>query len=572
MNSSQPLQVLLTLTAFVSCASTLLAQEIYEWDPSPATEPADWNIPDPNANWTSNIGRFIPFAQFGDVARISNGGTAQVTDTPADVGGIDVANGTLEITPTGTLTSRLGDANQAVATGDVIVGGNGTLRIAGGGELIVQGANLTIAGGYAVDLTSVAQKPIDVTGSAAINGDLTVNFNGAAISTGSTWDLVDATSLTVDLDSISSTGAPVPLGKALSVSQAPGGNGSILRLRVEQRLVLTVDVGQKTATIRNTADSSGGLDIDSYLIESASGSVNPAEWTSIADSNSSWAEAGSGGMSTNALAEFNPTSSTTFAINQQFALGEVFARNYTSIPFGSDPAQLQDYSFTYTNQGETFQGAVEFVGSDDTANNIVLTVNPTTGQATMQNESGASVRIDSYTIASDDGSLLTSWDSLEDQGGPGGTWLEANTSINRLSELTEAGSTLLNQNEGFDLGLLFNTGSAQDLSFQFIIAGTNTVVDGVVSYGDLPTNLIAPSASNPADYNNDGVVDAIDYAVWREGGSPDSSQAGFLLWRANYGASSPATAGAASAATPEPASIVLVGLVFIAAPLVRRRG
>lgn len=41
--------------------------------------------------------------------------------------------------------------------------------------------------------------------------------------------------------------------------------------------------------------------------------------------------------------------------------------------------------------------------------------------------------------------------------------------------------------------------------------------------------------SLPGDYNNDGAIDTADYTVWRDGGSPDSSQAGYNLWADNYG-------------------------------------
>ncbi|TWU00597.1 hypothetical protein Pla108_15490 [Botrimarina colliarenosi] len=60
------------------------------------------------------------------------------------------------------------------------------------------------------------------------------------------------------------------------------------------------------------------------------------------------------------------------------------------------------------------------------------------------------------------------------------------------------------------------------------------------------------------DYNGDGVVDAADYTVWRDGGSPDSSQAGYELWAANYGATS---ADSPANAVPEPAA----GLMLLAA-------
>ncbi len=68
-----------------------------------------------------------------------------------------------------------------------------------------------------------------------------------------------------------------------------------------------------------------------------------------------------------------------------------------------------------------------------------------------------------------------------------------------------------------------------------------TIEDGVVAPG------------LDGDYNNDNVVDAADYTVWRDGGSPDSSQAGYDLWAANYGDSLPANA----ASIPEPTAALL---------------
>lgn len=81
--------------------------------------------------------------------------------------------------------------------------------------------------------------------------------------------------------------------------------------------------------------------------------------------------------------------------------------------------------------------------------------------------------------------------------------------------------------------------------------------------GELPTSGL------DGDYNNDGLVDAVDYAVWREnlGASvelPNDTTPGtvtsedFTVWQANYGAAPPASA----VATPEPAAIVLVSFVL----------
>jgi hypothetical protein len=59
------------------------------------------------------------------------------------------------------------------------------------------------------------------------------------------------------------------------------------------------------------------------------------------------------------------------------------------------------------------------------------------------------------------------------------------------------------------------------------------------------------------DYNFDGTVGAADYTVWRDGGSPDNTTAGYNLWKANVGR----TAGAGTAgAIPEPRSWLMLML------------
>ena len=71
------------------------------------------------------------------------------------------------------------------------------------------------------------------------------------------------------------------------------------------------------------------------------------------------------------------------------------------------------------------------------------------------------------------------------------------------------------------------------------------------------------------DYNNNGTVDAADYVVWRNGDSPDDTQAGYDLWRANFG--KPGGASASSAAVPEPASVGLLMIGLAAWTAARRR-
>jgi hypothetical protein len=77
------------------------------------------------------------------------------------------------------------------------------------------------------------------------------------------------------------------------------------------------------------------------------------------------------------------------------------------------------------------------------------------------------------------------------------------------------------------------------------------------------------SAGLTGDYNNDGLVDAADYSVWRDGGPLQNETASigvvdaadYTAWRTNYGA----TAAAVGVAVPEPAgALLLVALAGLA--------
>jgi hypothetical protein len=74
----------------------------------------------------------------------------------------------------------------------------------------------------------------------------------------------------------------------------------------------------------------------------------------------------------------------------------------------------------------------------------------------------------------------------------------------------------------------------------------------------------------PGDYNENDVVDAADYVVWRdnpatlpnEGASPGTvDQADFDFWRSRFGAGSAAGAASLGTAVPEPSTCALAALV-----------
>ena len=77
-------------------------------------------------------------------------------------------------------------------------------------------------------------------------------------------------------------------------------------------------------------------------------------------------------------------------------------------------------------------------------------------------------------------------------------------------------------------------------------------------------NLIITAAEDPSlpgDFNSDTVVDALDYAVWREGLGVDFVEGDLQTWKDNYGAS----AGSVAISTPEPTTLLLAStlLAFI---------
>ncbi len=74
------------------------------------------------------------------------------------------------------------------------------------------------------------------------------------------------------------------------------------------------------------------------------------------------------------------------------------------------------------------------------------------------------------------------------------------------------------------------------------------------------TEISLYELSIPGDYNADGRVDAADYTVWRDGGSPDNGIGGYAAWRAAYGAGN-STPDASS--VPEPATILAAAAALV---------
>ena len=97
--------------------------------------------------------------------------------------------------------------------------------------------------------------------------------------------------------------------------------------------------------------------------------------------------------------------------------------------------------------------------------------------------------------------------------------------------------------------------------------------------------VFASAANPPGDYNEDGVVDTIDYTVWRDslgqvgtGLAADGDASGAIdagdydVWKLHFGeAAGNGSAGASPSQVPEPTSLLLACLSAAALLLIRRR-
>lgn len=74
------------------------------------------------------------------------------------------------------------------------------------------------------------------------------------------------------------------------------------------------------------------------------------------------------------------------------------------------------------------------------------------------------------------------------------------------------------------------------------------------------------SPTPPGDFNLDGLVDAADYTVWRDGLGTTYTQADYATWASNFGNSPGALSGASEApapGVPEPTALQLLGMISL---------
>src|SRR5450631_4262151 len=107
----------------------------------------------------------------------------------------------------------------------------------------------------------------------------------------------------------------------------------------------------------------------------------------------------------------------------------------------------------------------------------------------------------------------------------------------------------------------FRISGLQTDLYQFQDDGSTVSQRSLTGY-NYPILYADPGAPGPGDFNGDGIVDAADYTLWRDGLGSSYTPADYDTWKANFG--NVAGAGALdSPAVPEPstAALLVIGCV-----------
>jgi hypothetical protein len=527
-------------------------------------------------NWSdSGLGQRVPEGPFDDIANILAGGTAIVTGeytdvtSPAGPGAINISAGTLQIQNSGVMTTVPSSIGTPNVDGHVAV--NGTLNVQGGGKLTATNLSFGLTSKFDVDVTSATTSPVNVQAAQIANGaSLLLDYSGLPSPTGKRTLITASTGfINGSFANVVATG----IGSAQRVLVNAEQQGKQLTANVVN--VPTVSINRQTgvATITNTHSTS--ISLDGLAFRSPLGAFDASDFTglgagwltSASSSSTAVAQAYEGGSIGSPTASLAPGASV-----------QVGGMGFFSTPYPTSFRQETEdvvVEITSPTIGATPAPAVvTYTGNKVVNNNIVLAID-TMGMASLRNVTNFSQEIEAYRISSTGSPLQPgTWSSLADQNADDGTWLESTQSgASALIEVQEGGTTRFSKADLYGLGKILNTGfTPSGITFEYLLAGEEAFTAGAVVFGPMPA--LPPDFG---DYNDDGVVDAADYTVWRDNlGQSESGllagngnggvidQSDYDLWKQNFGnVYTNSGAGAiATAAVPEPRAFTLVSLAI----------
>ena len=484
---------------------------------------------------------------------ISDGGV--VSDNSSVIGSAPGSTGTVTVTGAGskwnqTLNLRIGNtpvlgggsstgalhisAGGQVGTGgdaDVGAAGNGTAAVDGSGSKWAIGGTLTVDEGSSLNVTTGAL----VTSGSAFD-ESTINVSGV----GSTWTTSDYVYVGVN------TGSPVSL-QALNVSSGAHVNNRLGFVGADQGNVGQVVIDGANSTWSTAEQLFVGLTGEGRFFV-----------TSGAHATSNTGQLGTsfGSIGTIVVADAGSTWTNTGDVN----VGVAGSGNLTA----ADGGVVTVGGLLSVGPHGTIEGNSHVAG-------------------TVRNGGTVAPGLSTSALPSDAlGTLHFDGDFTQTSSGTLGIQLASLSSFDKLAIVGHAtlGGTL---SESLFGGFAPAVGSAfQILTATNGITGTFTLDFSTLGTLHGPTWILVYSNSDvvlklvnlpTGDYNRNGVVDAADYTVWRDtlgqtgfglaadgDGNHAVDVADYDLWKSHFGetAGSGAGATAASAAVPEPSTVVML--------------
>jgi autotransporter-associated beta strand protein len=224
------------------------------------------------------------------------------------------------------------------------------------------------------------------------------------------------------------------------------------------------------------------------------------------------------------------------------------------------------------NRGNTVTQGIDFSGSAITGSGSLTQAGAGTLILNAANTYSGGTTVSAGTLSAG-GTAALGLGNVTVQGTTAGTSLAIQTGVgNAISDSAilslAGGGTLGVPDQGYAnlgsgvaeiVGSLLLGGVAQTQGLTYGSSSSNAAVQS----DEFFAGAGAVSVGLPGDFNDDGSVDASDYVAWRVAQTTYGGSAGYDVWRANFGNTSPGEGSGLSpsgSGVPEPSSVLLLML------------